>query len=671
MARRPVMSLLLVLVCLLPVRAFAQDQAPGDPPAHIAFVDGSVVLERDGRTDRDPLSMPLVSGDRLRTEEGRVEVLFNDGSALHLDTGTVVDFQSDAVIRLLEGRIRLAIAGSSRDIAYRVDAPSAWVQINDPGEYRIGILRNADVELAVLRGAAELVNEDGRSYIRAGERTFAREGSAPSPPYVFNSAAWDDFDRWSELRRDRRLGISAQYLPRDIYPYASTFDAHGAWRYEQAYGYVWFPRVAVGWRPYHHGRWVRLRPYGWTWIAADPWGWPTHHYGRWGLSAGSWFWIPDRRWGPAWVSWAYATDYVSWCPLGWNNRPVLQIVNVNVFNGRRYDPWDAWTVLPRRHFSGGYVNVASFRSVRVDRRVHDAFVVRDSGPETGYALDRSPIRSAGRFTSPRPGGGALPGAGGRAIAGGNEAGGERRLPAPARPSRAPSAIDSSSGVSSATPSGSRAITRERGAMPADPGGSRAVISGRSRELESREPADSAAGGTRRRGGIDDSTAPPRVTDAPTGAVRAVPRVRQPADNPAGSSRVSPVPDRARTREDRAPANTAPPAGTGTAPAYPPAARPSSERGVDRSSPGPRSAPDTGGDYRGRAVPRSEAPAPPPPPAYRPGPERRPSGPPPAAAAPSSGGNERSGGSERSSEGGNSRRPSAGASSSGQGARRRR
>jgi hypothetical protein len=226
-------------------------------------------------------------------------------------------------------------------------------------------------------------------------------------------------------------------------------------------------------------------------------------------------------------------------------------------------------------------------------------------------------------------------------------------------------------VSSATPSGSRAITRERGAVPADPGGSRGVMSGRGRQLESREPADSPAGGTRRRGGIEDATAPPRVTDAPTGAVRAVPRVRQPADNPAGSSRVSPSPERSRTRDERAPAYTAPPAGAGTAPSYPPAARPSPERGVSRSSPGPRSAPDTGGDYRGRAIPRSEAPASPPPPAYRPGPERRSSGPSPAASAPSRGGNERSGASERSSEGGNSRRPSAGASSSGQGARRRR
>ena len=42
---------------------------------------------------------------------GRVEILFADGSALHADHDTVVDLQSDEVIRLLEGRMRLNITG--------------------------------------------------------------------------------------------------------------------------------------------------------------------------------------------------------------------------------------------------------------------------------------------------------------------------------------------------------------------------------------------------------------------------------------------------------------------------------------------------------------------------------------------------------------------------------
>ncbi|HET7218077.1 MAG TPA: DUF6600 domain-containing protein [Vicinamibacterales bacterium] len=379
----------------LEARQTAQDPG-GEPPAHISVVDGTAVLERDGRIENAPLSMPLLAGDRVRTQNGRVEILFADGSTLHLDTNTLVDFQSDEVVRLLNGRVRVNIAGVNRTVGYRIDAPSAWVQITRPGEYRVAVSAGNEIELAVLRGVAELVNEDGRTVLGAGERAFARVGAAPSTAYVFNSAAWDAFDRWSEERRDARLGVSTQYLPETVQPYAATFETYGYWENVPTYGYVWYPRVRPGWRPYYYGRWVTYRPWGWTWIGSDPWAWPTHHYGRWGFSAGGWFWIPGRTWGPAWVSWAYAPGYVSWCPLGWNNHAVFSF-NVNYFGGHRYDPWHAWTVVPHGRLATGYVNVNVVNVTHIDVRTRSAFVVRPSAPDLrGYAVPRSsaPIRTA-------------------------------------------------------------------------------------------------------------------------------------------------------------------------------------------------------------------------------------------------------------------------------------
>ena len=383
--------------------AQARPETSGDAPAHISVIDGAVVLERDGRTESTPTSMPLLAGDRVRSQNGRAEIVFGDGSTLYLDTDTLVDFQSDEVIRLLEGRIRLNIVGPPRRVDYRVDAPSGWVQIPTPGEYRIAVLageRNRDqqeVELAVLRGAADLVNEDGRTSLAAGERAFARADVAPSKAYVFNSASWDAFDRWSEGRRDTRLGVSAQYLPENVQSYSSTFNDYGYWQNEPTYGYVWYPRVAPGWRPYYYGRWSSLRPWGWTWIGTDPWAWPTHHYGRWGVNAGLWFWIPGRSWGPAWVSWAYAPDYVSWCPLGWDNRAVFGL-NINISRGYRYNPWNAWTVVSHRGFGRGPVNLNVVNVTRIDARTRNGFVTRNTAPEWGgYAVPRSsaPIRAAG------------------------------------------------------------------------------------------------------------------------------------------------------------------------------------------------------------------------------------------------------------------------------------
>ncbi|HSC28017.1 MAG TPA: DUF6600 domain-containing protein, partial [Vicinamibacterales bacterium] len=440
-----------------------------EAPAHISLVDGAAVLERDGRAETAPTSMPLLAGDRIRTETGRVEVLYADGSTLHLDARTVVDFQSDEVIRLLEGRLRLSIPGPSRQVAYRIDAPAAWVLIHEPGEFRVSLIpgdRQPELELAVLRGSAEVVNENGRTALRAGERAFARAGAAPSYAYVFNSAAWDAFDQWSEARRTERLGASAEYLPAQVRPYAATLASYGTWRDEPTYGYVWYPTVPLTWRPYYYGRWKVLRPYGWTWIGTDPWAWPTHHYGRWGFSAGLWFWIPGTHWGPAWVSWAYAPGYVSWCPLGWNNRAVFHF-SVNWFGGRRYDPWYGWTVVPHGRFGSGFVHTNVVRAAHIDVRARGSFVIRDGSPEVrGVAVPRSgaPIRAAGTrngvaatrsgIAVPR-GGGSVPGPGrivesprnaatdSRAVLRNGRTTAEppaRGFPAPARDPRSPASV---------------------------------------------------------------------------------------------------------------------------------------------------------------------------------------------------------------------------------------
>ena len=625
MSRRTSVPLVLAFLCLLaPAAAVAQGASAEGAPAHLSVVDGPAVLEREGRAETAPASMPLLAGDRLRTQAGRVEVLFADGSALHLDAGTVLDFQSDEVVRLLEGQIRLSIAGAARDIQYRIDAPAAWVQVAQPGEYRVSVLSEGDVELAVLRGAAELVNEQGRTFITAGERTFARRGSAPTPAYVFNSAAWTAFDRWSEDRRSERLGASAQYLPDDVRPYARTFDTHGSWRYEQPHGYVWYPRVASGWRPYYRGRWASLRPYGWTWVADDPWGWATHHYGRWGVSAGAWFWIPGRQWGPSWVSWAYATDYVSWCPLGWNDRPVLQIVNV--YSGRRYDPWRAWTVVPRRHFGGPYFHVPRAASIHVDARVYNSFVAGDAAPRVQYAVSRSgdPIRSPGRYAVPRS---SLT-TGNRGEEGRSGAGSARRFPDAARPPRTPSAWPGTG----RRDSDARAVARPAPAEESDARSSRSGVSRGDGGLSVARPhtADEAPvrAVPRDPGAYGSAASPPsaretlrtspRRSDVPDASSGAVPVQRtRPADGvrpvyraaPRGET-AAPQPPRRYEGVPRSP-HAAPPQAAPAAPAAPDAP-------ADR-----RRRSDGLGPSGARAVPRREsAPSHPVPGAHAPGPSMR-------------------------------------------------
>src|SRR6266540_1535654 len=185
--RRLLTFVLAALVC--PAAAYAQSQSPetdGVAPAHVALVEGTASLEREGRAENSPLNMPLLSGDRLRTVDGRVEVLFADGSTLHLDQRSTIDVQSDDLVRLTEGRVRLNILGPVRTVAYRIDSPAGSARIIQPGEYRIALLRGEaeiQLEIAVVRGTAEIFTDQGSTPVRAGERAYASAGLAPSYAY--------------------------------------------------------------------------------------------------------------------------------------------------------------------------------------------------------------------------------------------------------------------------------------------------------------------------------------------------------------------------------------------------------------------------------------------------------------------------------------------------------
>jgi hypothetical protein len=417
MTRLPLFVLPGLLVAALAAPpASAQEPAP---PAHVAYVDGRAVLERDTTSEDVEPNVPLDTGDRLRTERGRVEVLFGDGSILQLDEDTTIDVLSDSLVRELGGRLAI-IAGNARAGRLQVDTPAGSVRIMTGGEFRVSVFDEGGapvVEVAVIRGSADLFTDHGSVSIGAGARAVARQGEAPSQPMSFNSAQWDAFDRWSQDRLSLRRGAASyRYVPPTLRPYGAVLDAYGSWNYEPAYGYVWFPHVVSGWRPYYHGRWRFYPRFGWTWVGGDVWGWPTHHYGRWGTtSAGAWFWVPGRTWGPAWVHWAVSPGYVSWCALGFDGRPVVPFGYGYASRPYyRHDPWAAWTVVRRDHFGrSGPVTGVAVDGRRFGPEGVRPFVVQATPPNRPYAVARAGGGSVARAGAAPPGG--TPGAGGVAV----------------------------------------------------------------------------------------------------------------------------------------------------------------------------------------------------------------------------------------------------------------
>lgn len=409
-----------VLVCVaVAAPVAAQDTSPSPappPPAHVSSLDGTVHLDRDGQREPAASGMPLIPGDRLRTDAGRLEVLFTDGSALHLDEYSTVDLLAPDLIRLTDGRASLVAAGSrdpSRAVRYQIDAPAASVLTNWPGHYRVALVQGG-VELAVYSGEATLATDLGIETVRAGEIAWAEPNAAPSRPRSFNSARWDTFDRWSAARRDDRIGTaSTRYLPTELSAYGGLFDRHGIWRVEPSVGYVWYPAVAADWRPYYDGYWRPYRAWGAVWIGGDPWAYATHHYGRWGFSVHfGWYWIPDRVWGPGWVYWGTTSGYVSWCALGFHGGPVFGHWGLRgALYTSRLDPWRGWTVVPRHAFGGPHhVRRVAIDGRRLDPRERDRFVARRTLPPTEYAVPRGVVADRGPGQAPRRPGGPASGA---------------------------------------------------------------------------------------------------------------------------------------------------------------------------------------------------------------------------------------------------------------------
>jgi hypothetical protein len=382
---------------------YPQEVAASAAPAHIGIIEGAATLEHDGQSQPVAVNALFVPGDHLRTGAGRVEVLFPDGSALDVDQYSAVDLQAPALIRLASGRLILVVSGVSNPASaarYQIDTPVASARTDGPGEYRVAVLngRNGvETELAVLRGTASLATERGAVPVRAGERSVARDADAPTYPQTFNSARFDDFDRWAAARHDERTGrVSPNYLPQDLQMYGGTFDRYGSWENTAPYGEVWYPTVAPDWRPYYYGYWAPYQPWGWTWIGVDSWAWPTHHFGRWGFARSRWFWIPGRTWSPAWVAWAGAPGFVSWCPLGFNERPVFG------FSLGFASRWSGWTVVPRTSF-GGFARADRFAVEPHRVPPSTAFVVQRVAP---VAVPRS--AHAQNVTVPPASGAAVP-----------------------------------------------------------------------------------------------------------------------------------------------------------------------------------------------------------------------------------------------------------------------
>ena len=353
---------LLAALPLLGPALFAQDEDPPSAVARIGYMQGAVSLQPAGENswNEAPPNYPMISGDRLYTDQGARAIIQNGSSDIRLwgQTDVTLTNLTDQYeqIGLAQGSVRVRVFALDPSNTIEVDTPNGAVIIQQPGDYRINAY-GADASLvAVNAGSVQVTGPGVNQEVDQGQAVQIY-GTNPIELGLVEMPGFDDLDRWS-IDRDHHIlnSVSAQYVSRDM-PGYDDLDDNGSWTPTPDYGPVWYPRtVAVGWQPYTTGHWAYVRPWGYTWVDDASWGYAPFHYGRWAVIGGRWGWVPGPRtvrpiYSPALVAFVGnpgvsvgisiggGVGVAAWFPLGvaepyvpWYHCSPRYVTNVNVTN---------------------------------------------------------------------------------------------------------------------------------------------------------------------------------------------------------------------------------------------------------------------------------------------------------------------------------------------------
>ncbi|HLJ87397.1 MAG TPA: DUF6600 domain-containing protein [Candidatus Angelobacter sp.] len=315
------LSLALTFAVVAPPRAAADDDDPPSRVARLGYTYGSISFEPAGTEDwvSAIVNRPMTTGDKLWADNDSRAELHIGSASLRISSNTGFSFlnltDKTAQVSLTQGTLRVRIKHLDDDETFEIDTPNLAFSILRPGIYRINVNEGGDTTIiSVPRGQGEVTGGGSAYTVHPREvGTFSGTDSLSSDIEPFQGDN-DPFESWcSDRDRHEDTSVSARYVSPDVIGY-QDLDANGDWRPAPGYGTIWFPRVAVGWAPYHYGHWAYVAPWGYTWVDDAPWGFAPFHYGRWVAVGGVWGWVPapPPTPGVVYVRPVYAPALVAW-----------------------------------------------------------------------------------------------------------------------------------------------------------------------------------------------------------------------------------------------------------------------------------------------------------------------------------------------------------------------
>jgi hypothetical protein len=355
-----------IVPLVLATISFAQNEDPPTRVARIAYVQGVLSLQPAGidSWSEAPPNYPMISGDRIYTDQNGHAIIQNGATAVRLwgQTDVTLTNLTDQYeqIGIAEGAVRVRVYALNPGNVVEVDAPNAAIIIQQPGDYRINVYNPQASLVAVNAGSVQITGDGFNQLVEQGQAVQV-VGANPVELGLVAMPPFDDLDRWS-IDRDHHIlnSISVRYVSRDI-PGYDDLDDYGAWIVTPEYGPIWYPNaMPVGWQPYTIGHWAYINPWGYTWVDDASWGYAPFHYGRWAFIGGRWGWAP----GPPTVVPVYSPALVAFV-----GSPGGVSVGVSIGGGIGVAAWFplgiAEPYVPWYHCTPNYVRTVNVTNINV------------------------------------------------------------------------------------------------------------------------------------------------------------------------------------------------------------------------------------------------------------------------------------------------------------------
>src|SRR5215467_638247 len=270
---------------------------------------GDPLADAKANWDTAQLNLPIRQGYVLATDNGRVEVEFENGTLAFLKENTVLEFydlslKDGALITRLvlrQGSASFHVNPVSGDY-FSVTGGDFTVEAGSRATFRLDNFDDSSTVEAVS-GHVNVLHQDETTPLLKGQSLSMKAGDQSSVSIGHLPEA-DEFDHWVSGQIDTVSTATAATMQYTNSPYyAAGFGSlysYGSWFNCGGYGFGWRPfGVGYGWSPFTDGQWIWDPAFGWTFDSSQPWGWAPYHYGGWLFDSGcgGWFYSPPVVYG--------------------------------------------------------------------------------------------------------------------------------------------------------------------------------------------------------------------------------------------------------------------------------------------------------------------------------------------------------------------------------------